>query len=191
LKTPAAREYTLNHCHGPGPVATRDSGRLIDIRRPVDIEAGNQIHPATAARCRALDCESGMTARGVRLHAAASMELQEISMNCEGIWKVEIYSPYGWERIATAFMKSGEYLAASANHYSVGTYTQDGDDVKISTEVTQHGDLRTVFGMKTADKMHVVSRCTLKQDELLGKSVAQGKEGHDIQIRLTRLDTFE
>jgi hypothetical protein len=119
------------------------------------------------------------------------MELQEIRMNCEGIWKVEIYSPYGWERIATAFMKGGEYLAASANHYSVGTYTQDGDDVKISTEVTQHGDLRTVFGLKTADKMQVVSQCRLGENELLGKSVATGREGHDIQIRLTRLDTFE
>jgi hypothetical protein len=119
------------------------------------------------------------------------MESQEIRMNCEGIWKVEIYSPYGWERIATAFMKNGEYLAASANHYSVGTYTRDGDNVQISAEVTQHGDLRTVFGMKTADKMQVVSRCKLGENELLGKSVAKGKEGHDIQIRLTRLDTFE
>ena len=71
-------------------------------------------------------------------------------MNCEGIWKVEITTPYGWERIATAFMRNGEYLAASANHYSVGTYKQDGSNLVLSTHVTQYGDLRTVFGLKTS-----------------------------------------
>jgi len=31
-------------------------------------------------------------------------------MSCEGIWEVEMRGPYGWERIATAFMRNGEYL---------------------------------------------------------------------------------
>jgi len=40
-------------------------------------------------------------------------------MNCEGIWKVEITTPYGWERIATAFMRNGDYLAASSTYKNV------------------------------------------------------------------------
>ena len=65
-------------------------------------------------------------------------------MSCEGIWEVGMRGPYGWERIVTAFMRSGEYLGASANHYSVGSYKQDGYDLEISVHITQYGDLRTV-----------------------------------------------
>lgn len=112
-------------------------------------------------------------------------------MNCEGVWKVEITTPYGWERIATAFMKNGEYLGASANHYSVGTYKQDGDNLEISHKVTQYGDLRTVFGMKTSGKLHVISKCKIKKNVITGKSRAKGKKKYDILIRLTRLDTLD
>ena len=112
-------------------------------------------------------------------------------MNCEGIWKVEITTPYGWERIATAFMRNGEYLGASANHYSVGTYTQDGNDLELSTHVTQYGDLRTVFGLKTSSKLHVLSKCKIKKNQIVGKSKVRGKKKYDILIRLTRLDTFD
>ena len=112
-------------------------------------------------------------------------------MNCEGIWKVEITTPYGWERVATAFMRNGEYLAASANHFSVGTYKQDGNDLEISTQVTQYGDLRTVFGMKTSGKLHVISKCKIKKNEITGKSKARGKKKYDILMRLTRLGTLD
>jgi hypothetical protein len=121
----------------------------------------------------------------------ALIYIQETMMNCEGIWKVEITTPYGWERIATAFMRNGEYLAASANHYSVGTYKQDGNNLVLSTHVTQYGDLRTVFGLKTSSKLHVVSKCKIKKNEIVGKSKARGKKKHDILIRLTRLDTLD
>ena len=76
-------------------------------------------------------------------------------MSCEGVWKVEMKGPYGWETIATAFMKNGKYLGASTNHYSVGSYKQDGDDLEISMNVTQYGDVRPVFGRKHAKKLQV------------------------------------
>ena len=57
-------------------------------------------------------------------------------MSCEGVRKVEIKGPYGWERLATAFMRNGEYLGASVNHYSVGRYKEDGDNLEISMDVT-------------------------------------------------------
>lgn len=118
-------------------------------------------------------------------------------MNCEGVWSVEIGTGYGWERIATAFMKNGEYLAASAGHYSIGTYTQDGEDVEISANVKQYADLRTVFGLKTTDKLDVISKCKLGKNEMTGKTRARGKgkgkgkKKYEIVIRFTRLETFD
>ena len=58
--------------------------------------------------------------------------------------------------------ENGEYLAASASHYSVGSYTQKGDNVEISADVKQYADLRTVFGLKTTGKLHVISKCKIK-----------------------------
>ena len=108
-------------------------------------------------------------------------------MKCEGVWKVEITTPYGWERIGTAFMQNGQYLAASANHYSIGTYKQDGEDVEISTVITQYGDYRTLFGKKDMVNLHVKSRCKIDENGIVGRSKAEGRKNSDILIRLTRL----
>jgi hypothetical protein len=54
--------------------------------------------------------------------------------------------PYDWERIATAFMRNGEYLAAGSHHYSVGSYKQNGNNFEMSATVTQYGELRTGNG---------------------------------------------
>ena len=43
-------------------------------------------------------------------------------MSVEGVWKVEVMGPHGWERIATALLKDGRYFGASADHYSTGSY---------------------------------------------------------------------
>ena len=79
-------------------------------------------------------------------------------MTCDGVWSVEMQGLYGWERIATAFMKNGEYYAASANHYSVGSYRRDGDDLKISTVVKQYGEVRPVFGKKSVTIQLIIEK---------------------------------
>jgi hypothetical protein len=112
-------------------------------------------------------------------------------MSCEGIWRVEVKGPYGWERISTAFMKNGEYLAASANHYAVGSYREDGDNVEITALVTQYGDMRTVFGKKQAHELQITSRCRIENNTITGTSKAKGVKHYDILIRLTRLDSFK
>ena len=111
-------------------------------------------------------------------------------MNCEGVWKVEMKGPYGWEPIATAFMKNGEYLGASSDHYSVGSYQQDGDDLEISMNVTQYGDVRPVFGMKHAKNLRVTTKCKIKKNKITGTGKAKGVKKYDILLRLTRLDSL-
>jgi len=112
-------------------------------------------------------------------------------MSCEGVWSLEIKGPYGWERIATVFMKGGKYLGASASHYSVGCYKEDGDNLEISIATTQYADVRTVFGTKYADKLQITYQCEIKKNKITGTGKAKGIKKHEILIRLTRLDSLE
>lgn len=112
-------------------------------------------------------------------------------MGCEGVWGVEMKGPYGWERIGTAFMKDGRYLGASADHYSVGNYREDGKDVELSLVLTQYGNVRSVFGQRTAEKIKVKAKCKIKKNEILGTSNAQGIKDFQVLIRLTRLDSLD
>ena len=109
-------------------------------------------------------------------------------MSCEGVWKVEVKGPFGWERIATAFMKDGKYLAASANHYSVGSYKEDGDNLKLSVKGRQYANLRTVFGIKTMETIEITYTCKVKDNKITGTGSAKGIKKHKLQMRLTKLD---
>ena len=112
-------------------------------------------------------------------------------MSCEGVWKVEMKGPYGWERIATGFMRDGEYLGASADHYAVGSYKEDGDNLEMSMVVKQYGAIRTIFGRKSADKLQIISQCKIKKNKIICTSKAKGIKNFDIQLRYTRLDSLE
>ena len=112
-------------------------------------------------------------------------------MSCKGVWMVEMKGSYGWERIAMAFMKNGEYLGAGPNHYSVGSYEENGKDVQISITVTQCGALRTIFGQKSLRKLQVTSKGKIEKDKIIGTSKAKGIKKFDVMLRLTRVGSLE
>ena len=112
-------------------------------------------------------------------------------MNCDGIWRVEIKGPYGWEQLSTAFMKDGKYLGAGPNHYSVGHYKEDGDNLEISINTRQHGDMRTLFGQKSVDKMQITFQGKVKKNKIIGTTKAKGIKKFDLLTRFTKLDDLE
>jgi hypothetical protein len=112
-------------------------------------------------------------------------------MSCEGVWVVEMKGPYGWERIAIAFLRNGEYLGAGPNHYAVGSYKEDGDNLEMSVAVTQIGQLRTIFGKKFAGKLQLTSKCKVEQNKITGTSKAKGIKNLDVMIRLARVDGLD
>jgi len=116
---------------------------------------------------------------------------QEGMMSCEGIWQVEVKGPYGWERVATAFMRAGHYWAASADHYSVGSYKEDGDKFELSIVLTQYGDLRSMFGIKKPEKLQIISKCKIKKNKIIGTSKAKGIKNFELLYRLSNLERFE
>ena len=112
-------------------------------------------------------------------------------MNVEGIWKVEAMGPYGWEKVATAFLRGGRYLAASTDHYATGGY-EAGDDVfSADLQINQYGKVRAVFGSK---KRHIHTRFEgkiKKEDKIVGKSHSIGNKKFEVKMRLTRLGDLD
>ena len=112
-------------------------------------------------------------------------------MNVEGVWKVEAMGPYGWEKIATAFLRGGRYLAASTDHYSCGSYDSSEDVFTADIDIHQYGKTRTVFGSK---KKHLITRLegkVKKEDRIVARSRMDDSQKFDVKMRLTRLGGFD
>ena len=108
-------------------------------------------------------------------------------MSVEGVWKIEMLSPYGWDAVATAFLQNGQYLGASANHYSIGRYEEDGQTLKAEVRITQHGQVRTVFGSKKEQVDTTIKAEIQTADRIEGTASASGAEKFDVSLRMTRL----
>ena len=108
-------------------------------------------------------------------------------MSVDGVWKVEMMGPYGWENLATAFLKGGRYLAASANHYAAGQYEVDGEAMTGDLEVTQHGKCRAIFGSKKRH-MHIKLEAKVKKAEkIVGRARSKDGKKFEVKMRFTRL----
>lgn len=112
-------------------------------------------------------------------------------MSVEGVWKVEILGAYGWEAAATAFLRKGRYLAASANHYSLGSYEEDGKTLKAEVRITQFGQIRTVFGSKKKHVDTLIEGKIDKADRIVGTARSSRGEGFDVRMRLSRLGRLD
>ena len=112
-------------------------------------------------------------------------------MSCEGVWSVDFKGPHGWERIATAFMENGKYFGASTNHYSVGHYKEEGDELEISLTMRQYANLRTVLGVKSADPLQIKYKCKVTKNKITGTGMAKGIKKYKIQIRFTKIDDIK
>lgn len=112
-------------------------------------------------------------------------------MSVEGVWKVEMLGPYGWEIISTAILREGHFFAASAEHHSLGSYETDGADLVVKARVTQDGKVQTIFG---ETKKHVDMRIEAKQKKsgkIVGFAHPADNQDFDIKMRMTRLQKLD
>lgn len=112
-------------------------------------------------------------------------------MSVEGIWKVEMMGPYEWEKLSTAILQNGRYFAASADHYSVGSYEVDGEAFAMDLQVNQHGKLRTFFGEKEKQLSVRFEAKIKKNDKIVGKTIRPGRKKYDLKVRLVRLNDLD
>ena len=108
-------------------------------------------------------------------------------MSFEGIWKVEMHGPYDWEPVSTAIMENGRFFGASADHYSIGHYEEDGDSIKVTTTITQHGESRTIFGVQREVFDARMEATVNNAGEITGKAYSSDSDSFNVNLRLTRL----
>ena len=106
-------------------------------------------------------------------------------MSLNGIWKVEIIGPYGWETTSTAFLEDGKFRSGSRNHYTIGNYEISDNRVEITAEGVQYGKARVVFGKKK-EKMNVKFKGEIDGNRIKGQ-VLSDEGAHKIAFRITRL----
>ena len=107
-------------------------------------------------------------------------------MPFDGVWTSELPGIYDWTRISTLFLEKGRYLGGGANHFEIGSYKADGDNIVINLQVTQFGEVRTLFG---ARRKHIDIVITGKREGNLILGTLQLKDATDdfgYQVRLVR-----
>ncbi|MDC1287328.1 hypothetical protein N8198_05535 [Gammaproteobacteria bacterium] len=106
-------------------------------------------------------------------------------MSVDGIWKVEMLGPYGWDAVSTAFLEDGRYLSASQDHYSVGRYQVAGKQIKMDVANHSHRADRAMFGAPGA-QVGLTFEGEIKEDQISGQAEDKQAE-YSITFRATRL----
>ena len=112
-------------------------------------------------------------------------------MKVEGVWGVEFHGLHGWERVSTAFLENGRYLAASADHYTIGSYKKEKNKFRAKARINQYGMVRTIFGTKS-ENFDIVFKGKIKNNgEIVGKIMPVTGEKLDVAVRWKRLDKLD
>src|SRR5210317_1670511 len=98
-----------------------------------------------------------------------------LMMSVNGIWKVEMLGPYGWESMSTAFLEDGRYQASSQDHYAVGRYELSGTHIKVAAATHSHGEVRTMFGAREP-QMELSFEGEVSGDQISGQTEDQQKK---------------
>lgn len=106
-------------------------------------------------------------------------------MSLNGIWKVEMIGPDGWEPTSTAFLEEGTFRAASTGRYSVGEYEVSDNQVVISATGRQFDQGPTILG-KQKENFDFSFKGKFEGDVIEG--AAQDSDGdYQVSFRLIRL----
>jgi hypothetical protein len=108
----------------------------------------------------------------------------------EGIYKVEMLGPFGWERFSTAFIQNGQYRGASAEHFSVGTYHVEDDNFDMVGNVTQYFEHRSIFGVKGLKELQINFKGTVGNDVIEGEASAVTDRRYALSFRFNKLSAL-
>ena len=107
--------------------------------------------------------------------------------NIEGIYKVEMLGPYGWEKFSTAFIEGGRFCSASAEHCTSGVYRVKGGSFKMEGNLTQHVPRRVLFGEKNVKGLPIQFEGAIDEGTINGHARVEGREKYARPFRLNRL----
>ena len=105
----------------------------------------------------------------------------------EGVYKVEMLGPYGWENFSTAFIHNGEFRSASAEHFTDGTYRVEGEEFSMTGNMTQYTEHLTLFGEKGAKGLPITFRGTIDENVIDGEARTDDIGKYRMRFRLRKL----
>lgn len=105
----------------------------------------------------------------------------------EGVYKVEMLGPYGWEDFSTAFIRNGEYRSGSAEHFTAGRYEISDHRFEMEGNLTQYVEHRPLFGHKDVKGLPIKFRGTIENGKIDGQARVEDNEKYEVRFRLDRL----
>ncbi len=105
----------------------------------------------------------------------------------EGVYKVELLGPYGWEGFSTAFVSDGQYWSASAGHFTDGVYEVQGERFSMVGNLTQYAEHIALFGIKQASGLPIEFKGTIKNGVIDGQANVVGGTEYAHRFRFNKL----
>ena len=107
--------------------------------------------------------------------------------NLDGIYRVEMLGPYGWELFSTAFLHDGEYRSASAEHFTAGRYEVEDGGFQMEGLLTQYVDYRPLFGRKDTTGLPIQFIGRIDDKVIEGDARVADGSRHSLRFRLNRM----
>lgn len=107
--------------------------------------------------------------------------------NIDGVYRVDMLGPYGWENFSTAFIEDGEFHSASAEHFTAGNYVVDEHGFEMQGNLTQYVDQRPLFGRKNIKDLPITFNGKIQNDMIEGDARLQDRSKHSLRLRLNRM----
>ena len=107
--------------------------------------------------------------------------------NIDGIYRVDMLGPYGWERFSTAFIENGEFRSASSEHFTAGTYAVDDGYFLMQGNLTQYVDYRPLFGHKDVKGLPIEFTGSIDGGVIDGEARVPDDSRSSLRFRLNRM----
>ena len=109
-------------------------------------------------------------------------------MNIEGIWTIEIYGLYGWERKGILVLEDGRIVGGGNAHYTMGSYELTGQQFNARMKLHYYVATPVLFG-EAADEITLILEGMLKKEVISGSIGRPDKPEQELPVRmLKRMD---
>jgi hypothetical protein len=107
--------------------------------------------------------------------------------NIEGIYKMDVLGPYGWENFSTAFINDGEFRSTSAEHFTYGTYAVEDNGFEMEGNLTQLDSHYPLFGRSDIKGLPIKFRGSIQDGVIDGEASLPDDSRNSLRLRLNRL----
>ena len=107
--------------------------------------------------------------------------------NIDGVYRVDLLGPFGWESFSTAFVHGGEFRSASAEHFTAGKYSVEDGGFEMEGNLTQYVENRALFGRTDLKGLPIKFNGVIRDDIIDGEARVADGSRPSLRFRLARL----